>query len=124
MIPVVIFYLHTIFAVYAFCKSFQSEGLLQAFLNTGFIIILFSVGWTISDLFVGFIISSNGYLIDMPVNKFYLSLLKISGFFTPGQGKGTLNPKDSISLIVLSVMEYYFYKFYFRETKAASQEAL
>lgn len=124
MIPVVIFYLHTIFAVYAFCKSFQSEGLLQAFLNTGFIIILFSVGWTISDLFVGFIISSNGYLIDMPVNKIALSLLKISGFFTPGQGKGTLNPKDSISLIVLSVMEYYFYKFYFRETKAASQEAL
>lgn len=123
MIPVIIFYLHTIFAVYAFCKSFQAEGLLQAFLNTGFIIILFAVGWTISDLFVGFIISPNGYLIDMPVNKIALSLLKISGFFTPGQGKGTLNPKDSISLIVLSVMEYYFYKFYFRETKAASQEA-
>jgi hypothetical protein len=123
MIPVIIFYLHTIFAVYAFCKSFQVEGLLQAFLNTGFIIILFSVGWTISDLFVGFVISPNGYLIDMPVNKIAVSLLKISGFFTPGQGKGTLNPKDSISLIVLSVMEYYFYKFYFRETKAASQEA-
>jgi len=123
MIPVIIFYLHTIFAVYAFCKSFQVEGLLQAFLNTGFIIILFSVGWTISDLFVGFVVSPNGYLIDMPVNKIAVSLLKISGFFTPGQGKGTLNPKDSISLIVLSVMEYYFYKFYFRETKAASQEA-
>lgn len=120
MIPVIIFYLHTIFAVYAFSKSFQAEGILQAFLNTGFIIILFSVGWTISDLFVGFIVSSNGYLIDMPTNKVFLSLLKISGFFTPGQGKGVLNPKDSLSLIVLSVMEYYFYKFYFRETKAAS----
>lgn len=120
MIPVIIFYLHTIFAVYAFSKSFQVEGILQAFLNTGFIIILFSVGWTISDLFVGFVISSNGYLIDMPTDKVYLSILKISGFFTPGQGKGVLNPKDSISLIVLSVMEYYFYKFYFRETKAAS----
>jgi len=120
MIPVIIFYLHTIFAVYAFSKSFQVEGILQAFLNTGFIIILFSVGWTISDLFVGFIISSNGYMIDMPTNKVFLSLLKISGFFTPGQGKGVLNPKDSISLIVLSVMEYYFYKFYFRETKSAS----
>lgn len=119
MIPVIIFYLHTIFAVYAFCKSFQSEGLLQAFLNTGFIIILFSVGWTISDLFVGFAVSSNGYLVDMPTSKVVLSLLKISGFFTPGQGKGVLNPKDSISLIVLSVMEYYFYKFYFRETKTA-----
>ncbi len=124
MIPVIIFYLHTIFAVYAFCKSYQVEGVIQAFLNTGFIIILFAVGWTISDLFVGFLISSNGYLIDMPSSKFVLSVLKISGFFTPGQGKGTLNPKDSISLIVLSTMEYYFYKFYFRETKTASQEAL
>lgn len=123
MIPVIIFFLHTIFAVYAFCKSFQVEGLLQAFLNTGFIIILFSVGWTISDLFVGFVISPNGYVIDMPTSKAILSLLKISGFFTPGQGKGTLNPKDSISLIVLSIMEYYFYKFYFRETKTVSQSA-
>src|SRR4051812_44279104 len=120
MIPVIIFYLHTIFAVYAFCKSFQTEGLMQAFLNTGFIIILFAVGWTISDLFVGFAISSNGYMIDMPSGKVMLNLLKISGFFTPGQGRGTLNPKDSISLIVLTIMEYYFYKFYFRETKAAS----
>lgn len=123
MIPVIIFYLHTIFAVYAFCKSFQAEGILQAFLNTGFIIILFAVGWTISDLFVGFVISANGYQIDMPTGKVALSLLKISGFFTPGQGQGTLNPKDSVSLIVLSVMEYYFYKFYFRETKSASIEA-
>ena len=81
MIPVIIFYLHTIFAVYAFCKSFQVEGLLQAFLNTGFIIILFSVGWTISDLFVGFVISPNGYLIDMPVNKIAVSLLKIDPAF-------------------------------------------
>lgn len=120
MIPVIIFFLHTIFIVYAFSKSFQVEGLMQAFLNTGFIIILFAVGWTISDLFVGFVVSANGYQVDMPTSKLILSVLKISGFFTPGQGKGTLNPKDSISLIVLSLMEYYFYKFYFRETKTAS----
>jgi len=122
MIPVIIFYLHTIFAVYAFCKSFQVEGLLQAFLNTGFIIILFSVGWTISDLIVGFVVSANGYTIDMPTSKAILSMLKISGFFAPlqGQNRAILNPKDSISLILLSVIEYYFYKFYFRETKSAA----
>ena len=115
MIAVILFYLHTIFAVYAFCKSYQDEGFLQAFLNVGFIIILFSVGWTISDLLTGFLISANGYIIDVPKNVVLSSLLKISGFFTPLQGKGILYPKDSVSLIALTVTEYYFYKFFFKQ---------
>ncbi len=121
MIAVVLFYLHTIFAVYAFCKSYQDEGFLQAFLNVGFIIILFSVGWTISDLLTGFIISDNGYIINIPKNIIIQSLLKISGFFTPLQGKGILYPKDSVSLIALTVTEYYFYKFFFREVSSSKK---
>ncbi|CAN5671838.1 hypothetical protein BH10BAC5_BH10BAC5_14780 [soil metagenome] len=115
MIAVVLFYLHTIFAVYAFCKSYQDEGILQAFLNVGFIVILFSVGWTISDLLTGLIISENGYLINMPKSLAVQAVLKLSGFFTPLQGKGILYPKDSVSLIALSITEFYFYKFFFKE---------
>lgn len=115
MIAVVIFFIHVIFAVYVFSRTYQSDGLMQAFLNIAFIIILFSVGWVISDLIVGIIISDNGYLITIPKNAFWQFILKISGFFIPNNdGTGRLVPKDTISLICLTAMEYFFYKFYFK----------
>jgi len=118
LIAVIIFYLHTIFACYAFSKTYQSEGLLQAFLNVIFIIILFSVGWTVSALIVGLFIPDSGYVIAMPDGKFFLSLIKLTGFYTPaGFGMARLAPKDSLSLIVLTIIEIYFYKFYFQNTK-------
>lgn len=118
MIAVLIFYLHTIFAVFAFCKSYQSDGLVQAFLNVAFIIVLFTVGWTISDLLIGFIISEKGYNILLPENNVVLTLLKLTGFYKPaGNGFANLYPKDAISLIFLSVIEITFYRFYFRKTK-------
>ena len=118
MIPVLVFFGHTVFACYAFAKAYQNEGLLQAFLNIAFIIILFTVGWTISDLVVGFFISEGGYQIAIPFGKILQTILKMSGFFKPGEnGSGTLTPKDSISLIVLSVIEFYFYRFLLKGTK-------
>jgi|GEM_PF-175256 len=119
MIDVTIFFGHTIFAVYAFARSYQTDGLLQAFLNIAFIITLFAVGWTISDLFVGLVIPAGGFVIPNPSGKFFYSILKMTGFFTPGNdGYGVLAPKDTISLILLTVMEIFFYKFYFRSTEA------
>jgi hypothetical protein len=118
VIAVLIFYCHTIFAVYAFCKSYQSDGWVQAFLNIAFIIVLFTVGWTISDLVVGLIIAENGYNIFTPQNNVFLTLLKLTGFYKPsGNGMANLYPKDAISLIVLSLLEITFYRFYFKKTK-------
>lgn len=115
MIAVLIFFLHIIFAVYVFSKTYQSDSFMQAILNIAFIIILFSVGWVVSDLVVGLFISSNGYLIDVPVNKFLQFLLKTSGFFIPNNnGTGILQPKDTISLIILTIIEIYFYRFFFK----------
>jgi hypothetical protein len=119
MIPVIIFYAHTIFAVYAFVRSYQKEGWLQAFLNIAFIIILFAVGWTICDLFVGFIISTDGYRVLMPENVIILFLLKISGFYAQDGSYVILTPKDSISLILLTFFEIIFYNFYFVKLKSA-----
>ena len=113
MIAVLIFFAHTIFAVYAFCRSYQNEGIVQAFLNVAFIIILFAVGWTVSDFFLGFFIADS-YNIAMPDSNFEYALLKMSGFFIPGNGTGTLVPKDTLSLIVLTVLEIFFYRFYFK----------
>ncbi|MBL7127409.1 MAG: hypothetical protein ISS16_00315 [Ignavibacteria bacterium] len=122
MIPVIIFYAHAIFATYAFCKSYQSDGLVQAFLNVAFIVILFTVGWTVSDLFMGIIISENGYSIALPQNNILLMMLKLTGFFIPGGGGyGTIVPKDSLSLILLTIIEVLFYNFYFKKTKVIQE---
>lgn len=124
MIDVTIFFGHTIFAVYAFVRSYQTDGLLQALLNVTFIIVLFAVGWTISDLLVGLVIPVSGYSIQNPGNPFLFAVLKMTGFFTPGNGGyGILSPKDTISLILLTVMEIFFYKFYFRSTEALSHQS-
>lgn len=120
MIPVIIFFGHTIFAVYIFARSYQDEGMVQAFLNVAFIIILFAVGWTVTDFFTGFIIPSAGWEITNPENIFTLSVLKLTGFYIPvSENIARLAPKDTISLILLTVTEYYFYKFFFGKSKIA-----
>ncbi len=117
MIPVIIFFGHLIFLAWAFSKSYQNDGLVQAFLNVFFIVILFTVGWTLSDLVVGLFINAGGYEIAIPDSKTAQFFLKITGFVRIyGNGFGKLIPKDSISLVVLTIIEYFFYRFYFRRT--------
>lgn len=116
MIPVLVFFGHTIFAVWAFAKSFQSDGIVQAILNVCFIIILFTVGWTLSDLIVGFILSDAGYQITLPSSPVSMFFLKMTGFLRLQGGSGLLQPKDSVALIFLTTIEYFFYRFYFRQT--------
>lgn len=105
------------FAVYAFAKSYQSDGWLQAFLNLGFIITLFAVALTVCELFVGLFIPDTGYTMKMPANTVILFLLKISGFYAQQETTITLTPKDSITLIFVSLLELFFYRFYFRKTE-------
>lgn len=117
MIIAVIYFIHVIFAVYAFSKSYQNDGLLQAFLNLGFIITLFAVSLTVCELIVGLFISDNGYNMNLPVNSVLLFFLKISGFYAQQGNVITLTPKDTITLIFVSILEFSFYKFYFKKTE-------
>jgi hypothetical protein len=118
LIAVLIFFVHAIFAVWAFSKSYQNDSWLQAFLNFAFIIIFFSVVWTVSDLLMGLFIRDSGYILNVGYNPILLTLLKISGFYRPqGNGMALLLPKDTLSLVLLSTIEYFFYKFYFQRTK-------
>ena len=68
-----------------FAALTRMKAIVQAFLNVGFIIILFAVGWTVSDFFAGFLISDAGYVIDIPASKAAYALLKVSGFFVTRQ---------------------------------------
>src|SRR5580765_6984526 len=99
MIIAIIYFVHVIFAVYAFCRSYQSDGWLQAFLNLGFIVTLFAVSLTVCEMFVGVFISDAGYKMQMPGNPVFLFMLKISGFYAQQGSTITLTPKDTITLI-------------------------
>lgn len=117
MIIAVIYFVHVIFAVYAFAKSYQSDGWLQAFLNLGFIITLFAVSLTVCELFVGLFIADAGYKLSLPLNQVLLFFLKISGFYDQQGTTITLTPKDSITLIFVTLLEFMFYRFYFGKTE-------
>lgn len=117
MIIAVIYFLHAVFAVYAFAKSYQSDGWLQAFLNLAFIIILFAVSLTVCELFVGLVIPDAGYKMLIPENKILLFFLKISGFYAQEGTIITLTPKDSITLVFVTLLEVVFYRFYFKKTQ-------
>lgn len=92
MIAVFIFYIHVVFLVYIFTKDFLEEGFLTAFLSGIFIVIIFSVGWTLSE--------------------FVMSL------FMESEGLGLLFPRAAFSLVLLTIIEVIFYKFYFSRKSA------
>ena len=112
MIAVIIFYLHLMFALYSFAKSFQTDGLVQALINVSFITVLFAVGWTIIDMFVGFVISDQGYILNLRAGSPFDEILRLTGaYFPQGENSVRIAPKDVISLILLTIVEIFFYKF-------------
>ena len=89
MITAIIFTVHFIFAIIIFTKKWQDESLSSALLNIGLIGILFSVGWSITGIISQLIMEPKGFGI----------------FFN----------RDTFSLTVLSVAEYFFYKMYYKD---------
>ncbi len=96
MIPVFVFYAHLVFLVYMFTKNLIEEGRVSAFLSILFIIVIFSVGWTFSEFLLGFFIKPEGF--------------------------GLMFPRAAFSLILLTIIEIIFYKFYYK-SKAPKEKA-
>jgi hypothetical protein len=91
MVSAIIFSAHLMFVIFIFTKKWQHESLSSAFINLALVIILFSVGWSIST-----------------------TIVKI---FFESKGLGLYFNADDISLTLLSIVEYFFYRFYYREDK-------
>lgn len=87
MVSAIVFSAHLIFVLYIFTKKWQDESLSSAFINLALVIILFSVGWSIST-----------------------AIIKI---FFDSRGLGLHFNADDISLTLLTVVEFFFYKFYY-----------
>lgn len=92
MIAVFIFYLHVIFLTYVFTKDYLEDGFTAGLLSAILIVIIFSVGWTLSEF--------------------------ILGFFMKSEGLGLLFPRAAFSLTLLTIVEAVFYKFYFSRKSA------
>jgi hypothetical protein len=89
MISALIFTAHLFFILFIFTKKWQEDSLQSAFINAGLIILLFSVGWSISTM-----------------------ILKL---FVEQEGLGIYFDRDTISLTLLSLVEDFFFKFYYNE---------
>ncbi len=96
MISALILSAHLIFITIIFTKKWQEESLSAALINVALIIILFSVGWSIST-----------------------TIVKI---FFDEKGLGLHFNADTISLTLLSIVEFFFYRFYYKEQKTIEDD--
>lgn len=89
MITAIIFAGHIIFALVIFTKKWQDESLKSGFINLSLIAVLFAVGWSIAGI--------------------------IAKLIMKPQGLGLYYDRDTFALTILTIAEYFFYKFYYRE---------
>ncbi len=89
MVSAVIFAAHLIFALIIFTKKWQTESISSALLNLGLIAILFSVGWSITGMLTNLVMEPKGF-----------------GFYFD---------RDAFSLTILTVVEFFFYKMYYKD---------
>lgn len=90
MITALIFASHLIFALVIFTKKWQDESLSAGFLNITLIGILFTVGWTIAGM--------------------------VAKLIMEPKGLGMQFDRDTFSLTILTIAEYFFYRFYYKES--------
>lgn len=89
MIIAFIFFLHIIFAGYIFYKKWQDESISSALIDLILIIIIFSVGWSVSTM--------------------------ITKIFLEPEGFGKFFDRDTIALTLLTIGEFFFYRIYYKD---------
>ncbi len=94
MITAFIFFVHFIFSLVIFTKKWQDENLSAGFLNIALIGILFAVGWTITGM--------------------------IAKLVMEPKGLGMQFDRDTFALSLLTIVEFFLYKFYYKEEPIAN----
>ena len=97
MVPLLVFYLHTVAAAATFTRRYQEEGVREGFLAVFFFVLIFFVGWSISSFFTKLFLGPEGF--------------------------GVYLDRDAVSLLLLTIAEGIFYYFFFSDdTKSRSGE--
>ncbi len=81
MVNVFILALHLIFIIYIFLKKKAEESVSNGLINIALILILFSVGWSIISLLLNIFIEPEGFGKDFDRSTISLSILTIGEFF-------------------------------------------
>lgn len=89
MIIAFIFFIHIIFIIYIFLKRLKQDSIGSAVIDLIFIVIIFTVGWSISTMVCK--------IIWQPI------------------GFGKYFNRDAIALLLLTLGEVFFYKIYFKD---------
>lgn len=96
MIIALIFAAHLVFMLIVFTKKWQEESISSAFINLGLIIVLFAVGWSI--------------------------VTAVAKIFIEPKGFGIYFDSDTISLTILTLIEFFFYKSYYGEDRPQTRK--
>jgi hypothetical protein len=96
MISAFIFFAHFLFILIIFTWKWQSDGISASFINVALILILFAVGWTITGM--------------------------VAQLLMEPKGLGLYFDRDTFSLALLTIVEYFFYRIYYKEPTAAGKE--
>jgi uncharacterized membrane protein YhdT len=97
MITALIFAFHLMFITVIFTKKWQTESLSSGLSNVALIIILFSVGWSLTGMLAKVLMEKEGF--------------------------GLYFDRDTFSLALLTVIEFIFYRFYYNEKESTATEA-
>ncbi len=95
MITLFVFYIHTIAAVAIFTKRWQQGGFWEGILGVGFLVLVFSVGWSIATVIMKLVIGEKGF--------------------------GVWLDRDALSLLLLVVMESVFFYLQLRKKERRVQ---
>ena len=89
MIILLIFLIHLVFLISVLVKKTKKEKFSSGLIDAALIIILFSVGWSLSAMFTKLIWEPEGF--------------------------GKYFDRDTITLTILTIIEFFFYRFYYRD---------
>ncbi|HUL43241.1 MAG TPA: hypothetical protein VLY03_02675 [Bacteroidota bacterium] len=92
MITLLIFYAHVVAAVALYTKRWQEANWKEGFLAVGFLLLIFSVGWSISTFIMKLLVSEKGFAVWLD--------------------------RDTLSLLLLAVMECAFFSIQIRRKHA------
>lgn len=92
MIAAFIFFAHFIFILLIFTWKWQRDGISGAIMNVSLILVLFAVGWTITGM--------------------------IAKFVMEPKGLGLYYDRDTFSLTLLTLIEFFFYRIYYNRPTA------
>ena len=95
MAPLFVFYIHTVAAASAFTKRWQEAGWGEGLLAVGFVVLIFSVGWSITTIIARLLMDPKGF--------------------------GKWFDRDAFALVLLTVIEAIFYVWQTRRKRRLAQ---